>query len=398
MIEEPMRSNAGSVAPRMSRQLNQWGYILVISISALSVGLTIATLLQRQKVRSEEGSAAIVRVASELAREGRLLTLQHQFAAAVPKLTAANTLKRGDRGTLYFLAEAQRAVGASESALDAVRELLALHPQDADAHNLLGVIYLDRKDYDLALEELRAAIRLKPTYADALGNLANTYLHIAEDRNDKALFQQAESYAKRAIEVDDTKVNYHIALAWAYQGQGNFQQAIDVYTSAAVREPTNSNIFNNMARTYLAMQKLAPALAAADRAIALDQRNVAAYFNRSDILRTMGRSAEAVNAYERAIRLDPNRLGVYINLYSLYSKLSQPGKALGSLVRGLAVAPEHPEMNLFLAGALKKEGYNSEARSHAERALLGDPSLRSRGSEHELWRIGIKAATENGRG
>jgi len=53
-----------------------------------------------------------------------------------------------------------------------LREVLRLDPDDAVAHNLLGVVHVGRREYPAALTAFSAAVRLRTPYVDALLNLA----------------------------------------------------------------------------------------------------------------------------------------------------------------------------------------------------------------------------------
>jgi Flp pilus assembly protein TadD len=53
-----------------------------------------------------------------------------------------------------------------------LREVLRLDPRDAIAHNLLGLVHLERREYPEALTAFSAAIRLRTPYPEALVNLA----------------------------------------------------------------------------------------------------------------------------------------------------------------------------------------------------------------------------------
>src|SRR5262249_10547085 len=67
-------------------------------------------------------------------------------------------------------------------------------PNHIVAHNDLGVALAMESDYGGAIEELRAALRVDPTYADAGFNLAKMYN--ATDRPD-----DAAKFAGRALEL-----------------------------------------------------------------------------------------------------------------------------------------------------------------------------------------------------
>ena len=85
----------------------------------------------------------------------------------------------GARGpvTYYFLAESTLRSGAAgkDAAETAIRQALGLSPDDPWIQALAGRIALERGEYQLAVERLRAAIRLRPHFVEAHNGLAQAY-------------------------------------------------------------------------------------------------------------------------------------------------------------------------------------------------------------------------------
>ena len=67
-------------------------------------------------------------------------------------------------------------------------------PDEPKAHNSLATVYVARREYAKAIDELKTAIRLKPIYMPAYYNLGLVY----EIINDKALALQ---YYRKATEL-----------------------------------------------------------------------------------------------------------------------------------------------------------------------------------------------------
>ena len=71
------------------------------------------------------------------------------------------------------------ATGRNSEALDANLTAVRLSPQDAAAHNNLGITYQELAKLDEAETNYRQAIALKPNYAEAHSNLGNTLLELS---------------------------------------------------------------------------------------------------------------------------------------------------------------------------------------------------------------------------
>jgi tetratricopeptide (TPR) repeat protein len=77
----------------------------------------------------------------------------------------------------------------------AFKRAIALNPSYARAHYNLGTLFLQRKDYQAALEPLQEALRLNPQSSNASYNLAAAYAHLGERAN-------ALAWLQKAVELD----------------------------------------------------------------------------------------------------------------------------------------------------------------------------------------------------
>lgn len=104
----------------------------------------------------------------------------------------------GEPGSLVFLqlAEALRRQGQLEIALKVALRGLERHPQNADAHDLVARIAVDRRDFVRAAEAWQHVLRLVPNHSGAMKGLG--YLSFQRGR-----FGDAEWYLTHAADGDD---------------------------------------------------------------------------------------------------------------------------------------------------------------------------------------------------
>ena len=85
--------------------------------------------------------------------------------------------------------------------------------------------------------------------------------------------------------------------------------------------------------------------------------------------------SEAVPEYDVALKLDPNLDAAYLGLASGYWKAHQFDEAMPCLKRVLDKHPREAKANGMLADILQHNGNDTEARPHAEIALVENPDL-----------------------
>ena len=144
--------------------------------------------------------------------------------------------------------------GDDSAALDSLNRLVAHGLQFADVHYMIGMISERRGDLEAALHQFRNAIRINPSYVEALLALASLHERRGE-------YGRSQGYAERASELsrptaaglDPTTrgklANQQAALADALVEAGERRDAIEQYRGALDRCPTYHDIRHRLAIT-----------------------------------------------------------------------------------------------------------------------------------------------------
>jgi Flp pilus assembly protein TadD len=164
---------------------------------------------------------------------GRVLAAEGKNDAAVAELQTGAKLAPTDLSVQHDLADLYGTLGKNSEAAAAYRSMLASDPNDPYLHRSLGQSLLRLKKFPEAQQEFLIAIKLKPDFGDAYGDLA----FAASENKDypltlKALELRAKyvaenplSYFLRASAYDHLKdvknaaANYHLFLSVA---NGNY--------------------------------------------------------------------------------------------------------------------------------------------------------------------------------
>ena len=156
----------------------------------------------------------------------RILAADNKNDAAISEFEAALKIDPNDRETKLDLAQLYVAAGKPADAQALYKSLLAANPNDAELHHALGQAYMKQHNFPVAQQEFLIAVRLKPDFGPAYGDLAavanenrNYDLTIkALDIRAKLMGEMPIGYFLRATAYDhlraykDASINYHAFL------------------------------------------------------------------------------------------------------------------------------------------------------------------------------------------
>ena len=115
-----------------------------------------------------------------------------------------------DGTTWQLLGTAYLETGGTAGAIAAFQKAIELDPELPEAHNSLGAVWFQNREFTRAEPALREAIRLQPWYPDAHNNLAN--LLAATDRFEEARYH-FDLALRQKPENPGARYDYAIALA-----------------------------------------------------------------------------------------------------------------------------------------------------------------------------------------
>ena len=226
-----------------------------------------------------------------------------------------------------------------------------------EAHYNLGIAYLEAGQYNRAIPEFEAAIKLDANFIGAHCALCRAYLEQGE------------------LEKAGTAVTAARQLDTAHQ-------------PALLLHGTIVEAYHDKGKTYLDEKRYTQAVTAFQKAIALDAdladssqtsrlENTHIYAHLGAAYIGMKAYQNAIDALENAISRDPDLVDAHFHLGHAYIEQGHPRKAIPHLERAIAISPNLKRAHYNLARAYWESG-NLEAATHAVRETLRlDPNYQS---------------------
>jgi Tfp pilus assembly protein PilF/mono/diheme cytochrome c family protein len=166
-----------------------------------------------------------------------------------------------------------------------LQESLARHdveknPADFEAHYNLAAMLQAKRQLNLAMEEYRAALRLRPDDASANNAMGSALLQ--EGHPD-----QAGSYLEAALKARPDYFDAHYNLGNALAGQDDFEGASKQFLLALQARPADANTEANLGSALAEMGKYSEAKTHFEHALQVDPGNTLARENLVELQRTM---------------------------------------------------------------------------------------------------------------
>jgi tetratricopeptide (TPR) repeat protein len=193
--------------------------------------------------------------------------------------------------------------GRLEAGAKALEEAIALRPEMAMAHAVLGAVLSDLGRRAEALAAYDRAIALNPSDALTLNNRAQVLLAVGRTEEAAASYREAMRLDPLDGHVRVNLALTLLALGVALTEGGRGEAAIACLDEAVSLDPRRASLHYNRGILLARAGRPAEALAAFDASLALAPEDANAHANREAALVKLVRLDEAQASYEAALRL-----------------------------------------------------------------------------------------------
>lgn len=236
-------------------------------------------------------------------------------------------VSRADR----FTSGRQRAL---DKALDDCNAAIAADPKHAPAYRCRGIVYFERKDFDLAIAEQDRALAINPRFPGAYFDRGRAFA--------------AKPDQVRALADFDEAIRINASYASPYNGrgiihhqQGNFDRAIADFSEAIRLDPKFTAAYFNRSRALVRKREFDRALADAEEAIRIDPQYLSGHIQRGYVLKEMRNFDGALAAFSRAAELDPRSPRPLVGRGDVFLDKKDNDRAIAEFDSAIRIDPAH---------------------------------------------------------
>ena len=256
--------------------------------------------------------------------------------------------------------------GRFHDVLSEIDGMQKIFPNSVLLFNISGSVHTELRQFDLAIDNYKKALVIKPDYADAFCNIGIVQKKIGE------LDESILSY-KKAIKFNPLHAVAYYNLGDALKDQGKLEEAIEVYNKALAIKPDYTEAHYNLGNALKDQGKLEEAVEVYNKALAIKPNYAEAYNNLGVVLTDQGKLEEAIEAYNKALSLKPDDADTSNNMGIALKDQGKLEEAIEAYSKALAIKPDYAEAFNNKGAALKDQGKLEEAMEAYSKALAIKP-------------------------
>ena len=273
-------------------------------------------------------------------------------------------------GRIYLLYLAK-----TGEAIDSFQAAIKLDPDNPAAHQMLGVAYFKRNRYIESIESLRRAIALD---AEVTRDYPyHPYYDLGMVYLKQGKFDDAVLCFERAIELDPDQIRAYYSLGNAYIRQGSVQKGAELIRKyqglkpymnlvsqleiALQQDPENPERWHQLGRIHAQYGRFEKAITPLETSIKLSPDNWEVYNILSVCYMRLDQLDKMERVCESAVRLAPNEPNVHNNLGMSYFLQRRYSDATQSFTTAVRLDPRNPEFRENLGETYKRLGESEKA-------------------------------------
>ncbi|MDT8396936.1 MAG: tetratricopeptide repeat protein, partial [bacterium] len=241
-------------------------------------------------------------------------------------------------------------------------------------HFNLGIALVEAGRPREGIEAFLEAIRLQPTYIEAMLNLASTYMKL--DEHERALTVLS---AARKLSPEDQRLWANTGVALDVLGRSG--EALDAYNRATELDPADPMPGIHAGNLLSRLGRYDESAEAYRKVLLVDPDHLDALMGLGRSLEKLVRFPEAGEMYLKAMEGHPGQIVPYFGLGRAFLGQGKPREAGAVYRAALAVDPSDPLVHRGIVLAAHQEGNRDGAAAHIEGLKGTAPTLAAELSE-----------------
>jgi len=268
------------------------------------------------------------------------------------------------------LARQYYTIGENEKASKIYKKLktIATYSSKVTEEKLIELLALEayiKNDWDLAINYLKKLTNINPEDIRAHIDLGMIYYQR------KMMYDEGISEFKKALELDPQGITHRIGftynvLGWAYLRKGEREKALAAFNKYVAALPNQAYPLNCLGDFYLLVGNYDLAIITLQRALEIKPDFPLTYVSLGDTYLSKGMYNQALRSYERYLALSPSeakKAEAHFNLSKLYYLKGDYAKAIQECQQALELNPKMMEAHWILGLTFVKRGMFDQAES-----------------------------------
>jgi spermidine synthase len=278
------------------------------------------------------------------------------------RIEAHVTSHPDDAGAYFYLARADRVLGDTAGAVNALQRAISRDSSFHAAHLELGNVLAKEGRLDDAARRLSDALTIKPDSVETYIDLGNVLL--AQGNVSSAIDQYS-----RALRIDPASARAHTNLGIVLADQGKTAEAIDHFERALQLDPGSAEAHGNLANLLRVEGKTDEAIQHYSKALELQPNNARTHYGLGQLYAGQGRAREALTEFREALKINENDADTQSYVGMILSQMGERDAAIAHLEAALRVDSNHFSARYSLGVALLQRGKVEEATGHFRKAI-----------------------------
>ena len=256
-------------------------------------------------------------------------------------IEALNVENRGDLVNAIQLFQS----GAVDQAMHICHHLLARNPNHPDAHQLMGLIELERGRFSAARSRLAQALSIAPDRAEFHNDMGLILMAMEH-------YDEAVASFRAALNIEPKMVGAHYNRGLAHKALDNHPAAARSFIATLRYDPVHPKAHFSLGDLLLARREFEGAERHLRSAIRSNPKYVAAYNHLAICLSEQERVEEARRLLYQALELDPLCAATHCNLGNLARQSHDFKEAIRRYMKAVRLQPDFIEAHFNLSVVL----------------------------------------------